>query len=157
MIYSHVDTKFQLPDQNGYFLELLRVEPDAFGVITEDAVTTIRYMVAGHVFMRFAKKMSDKQGKWIPTFTPDEDHAHQMLREHIKIDSTIVDTGSAAKTTVRQVCELTVGLTEADLVAIDKRSSIDARWRACHWAANHLGTPEIDATGRLVLLTGGSD
>ena len=156
MIYAHVPTKDSIAGQHAYFLELLKVTPNGFGSVSADHVTTLRYMVAGNLFMRFSKTLADKQGRWTASYLADETQAQQVLTEMIE-----ADTGTAATATsgsVFRVTELTVGLNEADLVAIKDRAKrgIDARWRAVHWTANHLGTPVIlDAAS--VALEGGID
>jgi len=141
MITTHIANKDELPDQNAYFMELLRVDRDAFGGINPEHVITIRYFVAGHLFMRQTRALPDKQGTWVASYMPDEAHALQMLREHVAIDSNCPNE----RWSVDLVLEATVGLTEVDLVAIDRKDKKgpDGRNRPGHWIGNHIGRPTI--------------
>lgn len=151
-LYAHVSTKDEIPGQKAYFLETLGIGPvDAFGNVSPDRVTTRRYLVAGPLLMCFTKRLTDKQGRWTATYLASDEQAQQALREVVTTDAANGDDHS-------RVTELSVGLNESDLVQIRDRAKrgIDARWRAVHWTANHLGTPVI-LDGNRVELEGGID
>lgn len=156
-IYGHVSNKEDVPGQAGYFMQLLKIRRDAFGTITEDEVTTLRYMVAGSCFMRAARVLSAKQGRWEATHLPTVEQAHQMLRETVNADTEPTDPSGRIVEIVR-VTELTVGLDELDLIAIDgkHKNGVEARWRPCHWVKNHIGQPVV-VDNRTVEYEGGSD
>jgi hypothetical protein len=151
MIYAHVPNKEDVPGQKAYFVELLRVDAASDATITEDQVITLRYMLAGPLVMRYQAAMNAKQGQWTASYLPTDEHARQALSEMIQLDSSV------PARECRLICELTVGLTDADLIQIESRKGrgISARFRAKHWKDNHLGRPVIEDND--VVFTGGCD
>jgi len=153
-IYAHVPTKGDLPDQTGYWLELLRIEPDPVtAAVTPMEVTLLRYLVAGDLFMSFRRIIGEKQGAWAADYVGSPENALKLMDETVTKDTAVGGLHH-----VQYVTELTFGLTETDLVQISERQKkgIDGRWLAPHWIRHHLGVPTVTPDGDVVF-EGGVD